>query len=476
MGGLESEISERTTDVLLESARFEPRSIRLTSRALGLSSDSSYRFERGVDPEGVNAASLRACALIAELAGGRLAGGAGEVRARRWRQRRVSMRHERLERVLGIRVEPQEVRRIFEGLGLELKSQTRTRTTVLVPSWRGDLEREIDLIEEVARIHGYERVPETTRIPVMPAAPSHRERCERLARRVLAGAGFTEVLTYSLVADSPLQRQQLWHSGAPMKLRNPVTAARTHLRLTLIPGLLEVKRFNLAHGVPRVSLFELGKVYLPRDTSRDELPAEKLCLGVLTDAEDGFFVLKGLLRNLLRALHVEGRLSEEPQQAGPFADAQSLVLRLGGELLGCLGVVRREVAESCELRGRPAAMELDFERLVHSARLLPAIRALPRYPAVERDVAVVVDEGVRWAELHACIMDNAPPELEAVEFFDVYRGSQVPEGKKSIAFSLKLRAADRTLTGEEADGVRDGIVAALRQRFGAQLRGPSAAG
>ena len=165
MGGIESEIGESTTDVLLESARFDPRSIRLTSRALGLSSDSSYRFERGVDPEGVERASLRACGLIMELAGGRLAKGIGRLRAERWKPAPVTMRHARLALVLGIQVEPAQARRIFEGLELKIVRQTRHRITVIPPSWRNDLTREIDLIEEVARIHGYDKIGETTRIP-----------------------------------------------------------------------------------------------------------------------------------------------------------------------------------------------------------------------------------------------------------------------------------------------------------------------
>ena len=474
MGGVESEIGETTTDVLLESARFDPPSIRLTSRALGLSSDSSYRFERGVDPEGVESASLRACQLIMKVAGGQLAKGLGSVRADKWRPRSVTMRYARLALVLGIEVDPAEVRRIFEGLELEIRKETRTRITVRVPSWRGDLTREIDLIEEAARIHGYDKISETTRIPVVMSPLSHRQRCERTMRSLLTGEGFDEVMTYSLVANSPLQRTQPWCSAEPIRLRNPVTTDKTHLRLTNMGNLLAVKRFNAAYGISDVDLFELGKIYIPLSGDGEGLPKEQICLSALTDREDGFFVLKGVLANLLEVLHVEVELQEGfdamSSQVGPFAESQSLLLGLGGEMLGCVGVVREDVAEELGLECRPALMELDFDLLVANSRHAPPVAPVPRYPCVRRDIAVVVDESVMWAELRRCVLTGAPQHLDSIEFFDVYRGEQIPQGKKSIAFSVTLRSPDRTLTSEEADAAREQLVAALKARLGAEPR------
>ena len=474
MGGLDSEIGESTTDVLLEAARFDPSSIRTTSRALGLSSDSSYRFERGVDPEGVDRASLRACGLILETAGGRLAKGVGDVRADKWRPQRVTMRHDRLALVLGIRVDPAEVRRIFEGQELAIKKETRKSITVIAPSWRGDLTREIDLIEEVARIHGYDKISETTRIPVVMSPLTQRQRCERTVRRLLAGEGFTEVVTHSQVADTALQRMQPWHDGEPVGLRNPVTADRTHLRLTNMPDLLAVKSFNAAHGVGSVDLFELGKVYLPRPGCDDGLPREQVCLSVLTDRRDGFFVLKGVLENVLRALHVEDRLEEGLEvptaEVGPFARNETLLLGLDGKLLGCVGVVREDVAEEFDLASRPALLEVDFELLVERSCPAPRVHPVPRYPAVQRDIAVVVDQGVQWAELQRCVRESAPAHLESIELFDVYRGEQIPQGSKSVAFSVTFRSPGRTLTSEEADASRDEIVASLREKLHAELR------
>jgi len=472
MGGLKTEIGEATSDVLIESARFHPGNVRRTSRALGLASDSSYRFERGVDPEGVDRASRRACRLLLELAGGRLASGVADVRADKTKPRKVTLRLARLALLLGLEVDPDEVRRIFEGQELEIKRQTRGRITVAVPSWRGDLEREIDLIEEVARIHGYDKIAETTSMPVVPVSMTFRETCERTVRRAMAGMGFDEMITDSLTMPGVVQRAQPWHDGEPLVLRNPVTRERSHMRLTNMAGLLAVKRYNAAHDTPAVDVFELGKVYLPRPDAEDGLPLEQCCLTALTDREDGFLVLKGALANVLEALHVKGEVEEVADavgEVGPFGE-EKLELRLGGELLGCVGIVSEQVAAQYDFTGRPALMEVDFERLLACAQAVADVQPAPRFPSVARDVAVVVDEGVRWAELRRCTLAAGAQHLADIAFFDVYQGEQVPPGKKSVAFSLTFRAPDRTLTGEEVDAARDAIVAALTAEFGASLR------
>jgi len=470
MGGLESEIGESTAEVLLESARFDPVSIRRASRRLGLASESSYRFERSVDPGGPERASRRACQLIVELAGGELAGGLFEYRFDARPRRDVSLRLSRLRLLLGIEVPVGEVRRIFEGLELEIVKQTDERITVTVPSWRRDLEREIDLIEEVARILGYDRIQETTEIPVRPVVLSRLERFTRSTRRLLAGEGFFEVMTGSLVTASALQAAQPWSEAPPLELRNPVSSQKTHLRLTNMPGLLAVKSFNAAHGTPQVNLFELGKVYLPRASGTDPLPEEKTCLSLLSDDPHGFLLLKGTLENLLEASHAKGGLEELPGSRGPFEPSESLTLKLDGALLGCLGRASKEAAEQFDLENRPAMMEIDFELLAARCRFDAPYCTVPQYPASRRDLAVVVSEEVRWADLKRCILQSAPAFLESVEFFDVYRGKQVPPGRKSVAFSLTFRSPQRTLTREEVDSAQDQCLDALKKELGATLR------
>jgi phenylalanyl-tRNA synthetase beta chain len=473
MGGLESEIRDSTADLLLESARFDPRNNRRTSRRHALASDSSYRYQRGVDPEVTDWASRRACALIQQLTGGTVAAGSADLRADSTPTPEVRLRLARLALVLGLELPRKEVCRIFSSLGLQVVPEEADSVAVRVPSWRADLRREVDLIEEVARIHGYDKIRETTAMPVRSAAPSIGEVAERKARHLVAGHGFNEVMTYSLVAPTPLQRSQPWHDGEPLHVRNPVTVDRTHLRLTNMANLLLVKQFNAARGARQVNLFELGRIYLPRhgraQPDRDT-PREKLCLSLLTDSQDGVRLLKGVLANVLLELGIEDELNEKPGARGPFLPDESVELRLSGEFLGCAGTAAPEVAEGLELRGRPALMEVDFHLLSARCRLDRPYRPVPVYPSTSRDLAIVVDEAVLWADIDACIRRSAPEALESVELFDVYRGRPVPEGRKSIAFSLTLRRADRTITAAEAEEARAAILAALERELRAELR------
>ena len=470
MGGLESEIQDRTTDMLLESARFDPRSTRRTSHRHGLASESSYRYERAVDPEITDWASRRACQLILELAGGVVLRGVASVRADSTETPEVTMRLARLALVLGLEVPKDEVVRIFRGLELEVLSQDSDAVTVRVPSWRSDLRREIDLIEEVARIHGYDKISEMTHLPVRAVAPSLAEVAERRTRRLLSGEGFNEVMTYSLVAPTPVQRAQPWHEGDPIEIRNPVTVERTHLRLTNMANLLAVKQLNQARGTPEVDIYELGKVYLPRPDA--ETPEEKPCLAVLTDRRDGLFVLKAVLTNLMNELGVDAEVEEVPECRGPFQPDQALLLRLSGSLLGCAGVLSQEVADEFNFRNRPALMEIDFRLLADRCRLDRPYREVPAYPATTRDIAIVVQEDVLWSHISDCIKRNAPEALErdSIEFLSVYRGEPVERGRKCVAFSLTFRRPDRTMTAAEAEGARDAVVSALQRELGAALR------
>ena len=470
MGGLDSQIGESTTDVVLESARFRAANIRRASRALRLFSDSSYRFERGVDPEGVDFGSRMASALILELAGGELASGCADIRADETETPAVTLRFSRLGLVLGISVPRKVVRQIFKGLGLDVLEEGDNDITVRVPSWRGDLRREVDLIEEVIRIYGYDNVSETTRIPISPAPLPRRIRCERKVRAMLAGAGFCEVVTNSLVPATQLQFAQPWHRGEALALRNPVSVEKTHLRLSGMGNLAQVKKLNQDRGTREVNLFELSKVYLPRDDAPDDLPQEKQCLTLLCDEPDGLFVLKGVAGNLLELLGIKDALVEEPRPAGPFGEGESLALELGGELLGCVGILDAKFADELDLSVRPALMELDFELLVGRAQLDRTTRPVPQYPPSVRDVSVVVDEALGWRDLRACIEKNVPDDLEAVDFVSIYRGDQIPEGKKSVTFSITLRSRERTLTSEEVDGTVEGLLAALARDLGATLR------
>jgi len=271
----------------------------------------------------------------------------------------------------------------------------------------------------------------------------------------------------------------LFPGGSPLRIRNPLRAGEDCLRQTLLGNLLRAKRHNQDHGVPRVRLYELSKVYLPEEGQK--LPMEKTCLGLLYEEDltvikgqadkDPFYALKGLLEGMLSALGAKGDICWEGLLANPFfTRGQSCKASLGGEPLVILGEVSEEIVKAYDLRSTPCLAEIDFDLLVEKADMTSTFQRLPLYPPIDRDIAIVVDEGVTWAEVESCVREAGVEFLEKVEFFDLYRGKQVPPGKKSVAFRIHFRTPDRTLTGEEADGAREVIIDGLAKKLGATVR------
>jgi len=498
MGGLDTEISESTRDVLLESAQFDPRSIRHTSRALGLASDSSYRFERGVDPVQVEWASRRAARLIQEVAGGVVCQGVLDVWPRPYEPATVALRFSRMRKVLGTDIPDEAARAILERLGFEpLPEIEPDRLVVAVPPFRAaDVGREIDLIEEVIRIYGYDRIPEKAALPIRVGQVTAFEKVQDAARRTLTALRFQEVVTNSFCDERSARLVSPWTEAEALAFQNTIRRHENRLRVSLMPGLLGVKRTNLARGVARGSLFEISRVFLPGGSaatlperrvaggategpppdgsgkrprgSSDRLPEERHVLALLVDED--MAELKGAVEELLARLGLLEEARFEPAEPGFFEEGRSGRVLLGGSLLAVLGQVAREVSRQYDL-SRPVCMaEVDFDRLVRCARLERRFRRLPAYPAAVRDLSVVVDEAVTWARIQACIRDLRLPLLEEVVFFDVFRGGQVPRGKKSISFSLVFRSPERTLTSEEVEEARQRCIRALAEGVGARLR------
>jgi len=468
MGGRETEVGAETRSVLLESAEFKGASVRRTSRALGVATDASYRFERGVNPVGVEWASRRAAALIAELAGGEVAGGLVDVWAAPPAPRRVRLRFSRLQRVLGVEIPPDEVRRILCGLEFAIEGESGGELLVAVPAFRADVSREIDLIEEVARIHGYERIPETTGITVAVGSVAKVERvCETIVRQMCA-FGFHETVSHSFTTEALANLVSPWADQPPMRIRNPIRQDEALLRRSIMPDLLAHKAFNADRGEVCAELFELGAVYLPRPG--EKLPREQRCLAILE--EDGLLNLKGVVEALLATLSVLSSCRFEPLSDPFFRAGAAAWVNLGGERLGVLGEVAPAVAVRFGFRSAPCLAEINVDLLVAHADLNIRVRPLPIFPAVLRDLAVVVREDTTWAQVEECVRAAAGEHLSDLRFFDLYRGPQVPPGCKSLAFRLSFRAADRTLTNEEIDRAIAAVVAALQRQLQASLRGP----
>jgi phenylalanyl-tRNA synthetase beta chain len=475
MGGADSEVSESTTDILIESAQFSPLSIRNTARKLNLHSPSSYRFERGVDPHGIDWASRRCCELILNLAGGALAPGAIDVGTRPADRKAISLRFEQLPRILGIEVPGDAVQRILRALGNKVQTTTEDRITVQAPSWRGDLTREIDLIEEVARIHGYEEIPEDVAVPMWPSHRSDRDRVVDALQRTLNAAGYDEAVTASLVPQEWSAAFSPWSATDPIQVDTPMKGILAdapkdldladNIRRSLVPSLLEARRYNESVSNPDARLFEIAKVYLPR---ANELPEENWMMSVV--GGDDFYDLKGLVDSLLESVHATHRWEIRPVRLDLLEAANACELLVEGKIAGFLGIVAAKAQKQFGLRAAVAVAEIRIDAIEQVARLIPQYQPPSPYPPIARDLNLIVDESLRWADLARTVRGAAGQTLETLRYQETYRDPQKDGAeKKRLLFSFKLRAAERTLTGEEADEIRDRIVTACREAHAATL-------
>ncbi len=466
MGGAETEVTIKTVDLLIESAEFSPLSIRDTARKLNLHSDSSYRFERALDPEGVDWASRRCCELILEFAGGELAMGVVDVGRKPVARAPVTLRLSQIARILGIEIPTNRVREILQALGNREVQANATQIEVIPPTWRGDLTREIDLIEEVARIHGYDEIPEDVRVPMAPSQRSPQDRVLNKVRSVLTAAGFNEALTLSVVERDWSEAFSPWTETAPLMLQTPILRRADTLRRSLIPSLLGARRTNESVGNPRIELFETAKAYL---ATSGELPSEPLLLG-LTSGGD-YAAVKGVIEEIVAAIRPDARVDVRDAKNELFARGKGVELLVGGETLGYLGEISSAGLKKFELRSATTVAEIRLSLLNDIARLIPKTEELSPYPAVTRDVNLVVDERVRWSDVAETIRTVVGLYGERLEYLDTYRDAKrLGEGKKSLLFSLVLRSKSGTLLSEEADAARDRVVSACGERHAAVLR------
>jgi phenylalanyl-tRNA synthetase beta chain len=461
-GGTNSEVHAGTTNILLEAAWFEPRQVRRTSRATRMASESSYRFERGIDPGGVARASARAAALIAGLAGGTVDAGVIDTGPDLGAPWEVAMSFSRCDRLLGFAVDPEEIAGIFARLGLEILEQDGERIRLRIPSFRQDLTREADLVEEVARLVGYDKVPTKVTMPIESSHVPPFLAAARTIRRTLAGLGYHECITDSFVPERWIGAfPHGTEGGEPVRILNPVNAERPCLRTSLAPSLLDVRRVN--RHAEDVRLFEIGRAYLPGGTERLHL--------ALLDTR-GTEWARGAYEAIVRALRAEVRPAVRPEESLPgFQDHSAGRLRLGEETNAALGLADDANRRLHDLADRPALLEADLSALQALPRARNAYAPLPRHPAIRRDVALVLPEAVRWGEIESRVRET-PERLESVELESVFRGKGIPQGRKSVAFRLVYRAPDRSLTDEEANALRDTVVAHLTATLpDAALRG-----
>jgi phenylalanyl-tRNA synthetase beta chain len=480
MGGLESEVTESTRAVLLESASFSNTNNRRTAQALKLMSEAAARFGRGVPPELAVPALKRAAELMRELADGEIASGIVDVYPVKQREVELDLEPREVERLLGLAVSPPEIMELLERLEFACSPREGT-IRVRVPQHRLDVSCPADLVEEVARLIGYDKIPTTLMADPLPRQERNRSlELEEQVREALVGCGLTEVITYSLT--SLEAEAKLDPNSSPegyLHIANPLSRERSVLRRSLLPGLLETVAENLKHH-ERVAIFELGRVYIPGE--KGERPREPRRLGLALAGPRSrlswhekpramdFFDLKGIVEELLLRLGLEGRFERTSHPS--FHPGRTAKLLIGGEEVGLLGELHPRVRESLELElAEPVlAAELDLEAILARAAPVGRYKPLPQFPAVLRDLAVVVDEAIPAEKVAQAIRAAGGGLLRELVLFDLYQGPPVPQGRKSLAFRLRLQAEDRTLTDEEADALRTRIEARLAEELGAELR------
>ncbi len=481
MGGADSEVAEGTTSILIESAYFDPVSVRGTSKALGLSTEASYRFERGADPEMAITALDRAAALVAELAGGKIAKGRIDEYPKKIERPEIKLRYARVGKILGIDIPGDRAISILSSLGFEILSEGGEAVEVRAPSFRPDVTAEIDLIEEVARIHGYDKIASTyPRDTTVTSRGMQPASFEETSRGVLRSAGFSEVITYSFGEPSRMAGFADMGTGAePIKMKNPLTEDASVMRTTIIPGILESLRSNMNAGNKDLKIFETGKTYFP--SPDDPLPDEKMfvCAAVTglskpvnwkgTPAEVDFFDLKGVVEALVESLGADGVRTVKAAHEG-FHPGMCADVVVGGKTVGKMGEIHPATLDRYEIGQKVIAFEIDLDEIEAGPKFEGGYEKFSRFPHADRDLAVVVDEGVEAAAVNEAILGAGGEILRGVTLFDVYRGKQMDEGKKSLAFGLRFQSRERTLTDEEITAASDNIVRALEEKFDARLR------
>ena len=485
MGGADSEVSEKTTRVLLECASFLPATVRRSARRHALHSESSHRFERGVDTGSILQVIERAASLLCEVGGGVALAGTVDVYPKPSDKRRVTLRQARLASVLGVEVPLAEVVGVLTRLGFVQVTSDAQGTTWEVPGARVDVAIEEDLIEEIARIRGFEAIPARLPSGGGQLKPASLERSvEARIRAALQGAGLTEVVSYSFVAPSELKAFE--EDRGVILVQNPLSLEQSAMRTTLLPSLVQTVARSARHQASGMRAYEIAKTYRMATESGGVHAAaadERLCVGgVLWGQRDGkrtwtqketavdFYDAKAAVESMLDALGIRGAqfVSVESPWYHPRASAQ---IRLGDVVVGSVGEIHPIAAKRLDAPSGIFGFQLEFAPLCAAAQLVPAATGLGRFPSVFRDIAVVVPAGLSHDEIRRVMLDVGKPLVEDATIFDVYTGSPIPDGQKNVAFALRYRSNERTLTDADVNEAHAKIVAEVSAKLGASLRG-----
>ena len=465
MGGLDTEVSEGTKTILLEDAYFDPVSVRTTSRKLTLLSEASFRFERIVDIERVDWASQRTAQLIVQAAGGKAAKGVVDVYPKKPAQKEVTLRLGRMEKLLGIKIAAAEAVKILSRLGFQPRHKGE-EITCTVPSWRRtDVCREADLIEEAARVYGYNKIPAERKIRIEIVPVDERQRFVEVVGTYLNGCGFYETVTVGFTDERTAGLFAGPENKGHLAVKDVSRKSVNLLRRTLLGSLFGVLKTNLNAGNVPCRIFEIADTFVPAEKG---LPIEKTRLSLVCDCDLRY--LRGVIEGLIKNIDSNAGVIFNPVK--PVWAEAGAEITVNGDVMGFAGVISQIVREGFDFKETMlCGAELEFEKLMAmGGKAVKKVRPIAKYPGVKRDLSIVVDEKIRWADIIGAINKKASAELEGVHFVEIYRGKGIAAGKKSVTLSLQFRDEDGTLTHEQVDNFQVSIVNSLNESVGAELR------
>jgi len=465
MGGLNTEVSNATVTILLEDAYFDHVCVRRTSRKLALPSEAAFRFERIVDIEMVDWASKRTTQLITQVAGGRAAKDVVDIYPKKPKHKEVTLRLSRLNKLLGIEVSHDKVLQILSALSFE-PLQKKDLMICSVPSWRSDIYREIDLIEEVVRIYGYDKISTEQKIEIEAVPVDYRQKLTESVGAYLNGCGFYETISVSFINNSVAELFADREIKKHLSVKDETRKSDNLLRQTLLGSLLGVLKTNLNARNRPCRVYEIADTFVPTD-EKDSLPIEETKLSLVCDSN--FRDLRGVIEGLVKSISREVEIEFRPANI-IWAEVGAEIV-VNHKLIGYTGIFSQTVRQGFDFKDlSPCGAELDFERLIAVQTSQVRLKPIPRFPAIERDLSIIIDEQIRWTDIVEAVRKKAPAELEGIQFIDIYRGKGIPSGRKSVTLSLRFRDQDGTLTHEAVDSFQADIVRSLSDSIAAELR------
>lgn len=473
MGGLDSEITPSTKTVLLEGANFSSRHVRMTSKKFALRTEASTRFEKGIDPNLCSTAVERVCQLIEEIGAGTVVRGIIDVNQTNLEDKIIKLRPERSEKLLGVKISVDEMIQYLDNLGFNARLEKGLIITK-VPTFRGDVDVEADLIEEVGRLYGFHNIKSQPLVGGLTRGERpYNKQVEIKVKNILQGLGYNEVMTYSFISPRAYDKLNLPEDAVErkyIKLLNPLGEDYSTMRTTLMSNMLELLSRNEKKGVEDVLAYEIGYTFMPKALPVTELPTEKQVLSIGFYGDKDFYFMKESLELVLQRLGINNVEYFREGNNPSYHPGRTAVIKVDGKRLGLFGEVHPDVCENYNIKNRVYLADIDFDSIVGLTNTEIKYKPLPKYPAITRDIAVVVNEDVMVGELERIIKDKGNDLVEKIVLFDIYRGNQVEENKKSVAFSIIYRSFEGTLTDDVVNNIQSAIIKEMESQYEAKLR------